>query len=188
MYIGAAHRAARRPQFAVSRPQAACRGSRVAGPPWDMCDSPFISLGKSHKFPTGRPRGALYEPRATSHEPRAMSHEPRATSHEPRATSHEPRAMSHEPLKKALSSQTTLFLSSLNITLDFTGTKATSANINSFYFAVDDSADTLDIRFPGFFRFQVGMADIHAAHCSFTTDFAKVCHWLHLPAPSQYNI
>lgn len=160
MYIGAAHRAARRPQFAVSRPQAACRGSRVAGPPWDMCDSPFISLGKSHKFPTGRPRGALYELRTTS----------------------------HEPLKKALSSQTTLFLSSLNITLDFTGTKATSANINSFYFAVDDSADTLDIRFPGFFRFQVGMADIHAAHCSFTTDFAKVCHWLHLPAPSQYNI
>lgn len=160
MYIGAAHRAARRPQFAVSRPQAACRGSRVAGPPWDMCDSPFISLGKSHKFPTGRPRGALYEPRATI----------------------------HDPLKKALSSQTTLFLSSLNITLDFTGTKATSANINSFYFAVDDSADTLDIRFPGFFRFQVGMADIHAAHCSFTTDFAKVCHWLHLPAPSQYNI
>lgn len=160
MYIGAAHRAARRPQFAVSRPQATCRGSRVAGPPWDMCDSPFISLGKSHKFPTGRPRGALYELRTTS----------------------------HEPLKKALSSQTTLFLSSLNITLDFTGTKATSANINSFYFAVDDSADTLDIRFPGFFRFQVGMADIHAAHCSFTTDFAKVCHWLHLPAPSQYNI
>ena len=174
MYIGAAHRAARRPQFAVSRPQAACRGSRVAGPPWDMCDSPFISLGKSHKFPTGRPRGALYELRTTSHEPRATSHEPRATN--------------HEPLKKALSSQTTLFLSSLNITLDFTGTKATSANINSFYFAVDDSADTLDIRFPGFFRFQVGMADIHAAHCSFTTDFAKVCHWLHLPAPSQYNI
>lgn len=160
MYIGTAHRAARRPLFAVSRPQAACRGSRVAGPPWDMCDSPFISLGKSHKFPTGRPRGALYELRTTS----------------------------HEPLKKALSSQTTLFLSSLNITLDFTGTKATSANINSFYFAVDDSADTLDIRFPGFFRFQVGMADIHAAHCSFTTDFAKVCHWLHLPAPSQYNI
>ena len=83
---------------------------------------------------------------------------------------------------------TASFLSSLNITLDFTGTKATSANINSFYFAVDDSADTLDIRFPGFFRFQVGMADIHAAHCSFTTDFAKVCHWLHLPAASQYNI
>ena len=160
MYIGAAHRAARRPQFAGRSSQAACRGSRVAGPPWDMCDSPFISLGKSHKFPTGRPRGALYELRTTS----------------------------HEPLKKALSSQTTLFLSSLNITLDFTGTKATSANINSFYFAVDDSADTLDIRFPGFFRFQVGMADIHAAHCSFTTDFAKVCHWLHLPAPSQYNI
>ena len=152
---------------AVRRPQAACRGSRVASPPQDMCDYPFISLGKSHKFPTGRPRGDPYEPRATNHEPRATS---------------------HEPLKKALSSQTTLFLSSLNITLDFTGTKATSANINSFYFAVDDSADTLDIRFPGFFRFQVGMADIHAAHCSFTTDFAKVCHWLHLPAPSQYNI
>ena len=178
MYVGAAHRAARRPQAAcrcshvasslricaiprsvvgtaVRRPQTACRGSHVASPPRDMCDSPFISLGKSHKFPTGRPRGDPYEPRAT---------------------------------KKALSSQTTLFLSSLNITLDFTGTKATSANINSFYFAVDDSADTLDIRFPGFFRFQVGMADIHAAHCSFTTDFAKVCHWLHLPAPSQYNI
>ena len=117
-----------------------------------------------------------------------VAHVAPPTSHEPRATSHEPRATSHEPLKKALSSQTTLFLSSLNITLDFTGTKATSANINSFYFAVDDSADTLDIRFPGFFRFQVGMADIHAAHCSFTTDFAKVCHWLHLPAPSQYNI
>ena len=28
----------------------------------------------------------------------------------------------------------------------FTGTKATSANINSFYFAVDDSADTLNVR------------------------------------------
>jgi hypothetical protein len=167
--------------------QAACRGSHVASPP-RICAIPLSFCWGNH---TNSQRVA-HVATPTNHESRATSHEPRATSHEPRATSHEPRATNtsheHEPLKKALSSQTTLFLSSLNITLDFTGTKATSANINSFYFAVDDSADTLDIRFPGFFRFQVGMADIHAAHCSFTTDFAKVCHWLHLPAPSQYNI
>ena len=160
MYIGAAHRAARRPQFAGRRPHVGARAWRARP---GICAIPRSFRWGNH---TNSQRVAHVAP----------------------STSYEPRATSHEPLKKALSSQTTLFLSSLNITLDFTGTKATSANINSFYFAVDDSADTLDIRFPGFFRFQVGMADIHAAHCSFTTDFAKVCHWLHLPAPSQYNI
>ena len=167
MYIGAAHRAARRPQFAGRSSQLAGRRPHVGARAWrarpGICAIPRSFRWGNH---TNSQRVAHVAP----------------------STNHEPRATSHEPLKKALSSQTTLFLSSLNITLDFTGTKATSANINSFYFAVDDSADTLDIRFPGFFRFQVGMADIHAAHCSFTTDFAKVCHWLHLPAPSQYNI
>ena len=181
MYIGAAHRAARRPQFAGRSSQLAGRRPHVGARAWRARPG-ICAIPRSFRW------GNHTNSQRVAHVAPSTSYEPRATSHEPRATSHEPRATSHEPLKKALSSQTTLFLSSLNITLDFTGTKATSANINSFYFAVDDSADTLDIRFPGFFRFQVGMADIHAAHCSFTTDFAKVCHWLHLPAPSQYNI
>ena len=167
------------------RPQAACRGSHVASPP-RICAIPRSVVGTAVRRPHVGARAWRAHPEYVRFPVHFVGEITQIPNGSP--TWRLLRATSHEPLKKALSSQTTLFLSSLNITLDFTGTKATSANINSFYFAVDDSADTLDIRFPGFFRFQVGMADIHAAHCSFTTDFAKVCHWLHLPAPSQYNI
>ena len=68
------------------------------------------------------------------------------------------------------------FYIGLNITLYFAGTKATSANVYTLYFAVHDGTYSLDIWFPGFFRFQVGMTDIHAAHCSLAADFAIVCH------------
>ena len=76
----------------------------------------------------------------------------------------------------------------LSIALYFAGTKAASADVDTFYFAVYDSAYSLDVRFPGSFCFQMGMADVHAGHHSFAANFAIVCHWLHLPAPSQYNI
>lgn len=80
------------------------------------------------------------------------------------------------------------FYTGLYITLYFAGTEAAGADVNAFDFAVYDSAYSLDVRLPGSFGFQMGMADIHARYGTFTADFAIICHGLHLLVLSQYNI
>lgn len=60
----------------------------------------------------------------------------------------------------------------LNCTLDFAGTKATSANVDALNFAVYDSTHALNIRFPFAFGLQVRVTDIHARHRAFLTNFA----------------
>ena len=74
------------------------------------------------------------------------------------------------------------FYGGLNITLYFTGTKATSANVDAFHFAVYNCTYSLDIRLPSSFRFQMGMADIHAGNCTFAAHFTIICHDIHLLA------
>ena len=71
------------------------------------------------------------------------------------------------------------FYGKLRIALYFAGTKATSANINAFCFAVYDGTYSLDIRFPRSFRFQVGMADVHTAHGTLAANFTIICHDAH---------
>jgi hypothetical protein len=64
----------------------------------------------------------------------------------------------------------------LNRPLDFTGTQATGADVDSFYLTLDESFNALDVGFPGAFGLQVRVADIHAGGFAFATDFAYVGH------------
>ena len=65
-------------------------------------------------------------------------------------------------------------------TLNLAGTQAARADIDTFYLAVNNSADTLDVRFPGTLRLEMGMADVVARQLTFCTNFANTCHVLHL--------
>ena len=65
-------------------------------------------------------------------------------------------------------------------TLNLTGTQAARADIDAFDFTVNNSADTLDVRFPSTFRLQVGMADVVTGQLTLCTNFANTCHVLHL--------
>lgn len=56
-------------------------------------------------------------------------------------------------IKKDDSEGIIFFYMLLHITLNFAGTKATSADVNPFYFSFYHSAYSLDIRFPSSFRF-----------------------------------
>jgi hypothetical protein len=60
--------------------------------------------------------------------------------------------------------------------LDFTGTQATGAHVDSLYFTLNEGFYALDVWFPGAFGFQVRVADIHAGGFAFATDFAYVGH------------
>ena len=68
-------------------------------------------------------------------------------------------------------------------TLNLTRTQATRADVDTFYFAFNNSAYTLDVRLPSASRLQVGMADIVARQFAFSADFANTCHVLHLLKP-----
>ena len=57
-------------------------------------------------------------------------------------------------------------------TLDFAGTKATSADVEAFNLAVDDSAHALDIRLPFAFSLKVRMAYVHTRHRALLTNLA----------------
>ena len=61
-------------------------------------------------------------------------------------------------------------------TLDLARTQAARADVDTFDLTVNNSADTLDVRLPGTFRLQVGVADVVASEFSFTADFADRCH------------
>ena len=65
-------------------------------------------------------------------------------------------------------------------TLNLTRTQATRADVYTFNFAFNNSADTLDVRLPSTSRLQVGMADVVARQFAFCADFANTCHVLHL--------
>ena len=65
-------------------------------------------------------------------------------------------------------------------TLDLTRTQAARADVDTFDLTVNNSADTLDVRLPGTFRLQVGVADVVAGQLAFCTKLANICHVLHL--------
>ena len=56
---------------------------------------------------------------------------------------------------------------------NFTGTQATSANVNN-------SPYLLNVRFPSTFSMSIGMADVIASESTFAADFANGCHESHL--------
>jgi hypothetical protein len=60
--------------------------------------------------------------------------------------------------------------------LDFTGTQATGADVNSFDLTVNKGFNALDVGFPGALGFQVRVADIHTGGFAFAADFAYVGH------------
>ena len=66
-------------------------------------------------------------------------------------------------------------------TLDLARTQAARADVDTFDLTVNNSADTLDVRLPGTFRLQVGVADVVAVQLAFCTKLANICHVLHLP-------
>ena len=65
-------------------------------------------------------------------------------------------------------------------TLNLTGTQAARADVDAFDLTVNNSADTLDVRFLSTFRLQVGMADVVTGQLTLCTNFANTCHVLHL--------
>ena len=77
-------------------------------------------------------------------------------------------------------------------TLNLTRTQAARADIDTFNLTVNDSANTLNVRFPGTSRLQMGMADVVAGQLAFCADFTYMCHVLHLLvricriSPTQY--
>jgi hypothetical protein len=54
---------------------------------------------------------------------------------------------------------------------NFPRPQATGANIQTSDFTFDQSPDTLDVRLPRPFGFQMGMTDIESAAFTFTADF-----------------
>ena len=60
--------------------------------------------------------------------------------------------------------------------LDLAGAQAARADVDVLRLAVYNRAYTLDIRLPLALRLQMRMADIHAGHFTFCTDFANTCH------------
>lgn len=65
-------------------------------------------------------------------------------------------------------------------TLNLARTQAARADVDTFDLTVNNSADTLDVRLPGTFRLQVGVADVVAGQLAFCTKLANICHVLHL--------
>ena len=61
-------------------------------------------------------------------------------------------------------------------TLNLARTQAARADVDTFDLTVNNSADTLDVRLPGTFRLQVGVADVVARELTFVADFANMCH------------
>ena len=51
-------------------------------------------------------------------------------------------------------------------TLNLARTQAARADVDTFDLTVNNSADTLDVRLPGTFRLQVGVADVVASEFS----------------------
>ena len=64
--------------------------------------------------------------------------------------------------------------------LDLAGAQAARADVDVLRLAVYNRTYTLDIRLPLALRLQMRMADIHAGHFTFCTDFANTCHGVHL--------
>ena len=58
-------------------------------------------------------------------------------------------------------------------TLDLARTQAARADVDTFDLTVNNSADTLDVRLPGTFRLQVGVADVVAGQLAFCTKLAN---------------
>ena len=73
-----------------------------------------------------------------------------------------------------------------NDALNVSVAQAAGADIDPFRGAVDDSADTLDVGFPGTLGGYLGMADVVAMCGLFATDFAFVCHKIHLLQRTGY--
>ena len=61
-------------------------------------------------------------------------------------------------------------------TLNLARTQAARADVDTFDLTVNNSADTLDVRLPGTFRLQVGVADVVAGKLTLIADFANMCH------------
>lgn len=51
----------------------------------------------------------------------------------------------------------------LDCAVNFTGTQATGANVNTFYGAVNNCSNLLNIRFPSTFGVSIGVADVVAS-------------------------
>jgi hypothetical protein len=62
----------------------------------------------------------------------------------------------------------------------FTGTKATGTDVDPSNLTGDESANALDIRFPGAFRFQVGVANVKSTALAFAAHFAQIGHRYYL--------
>ena len=71
---------------------------------------------------------------------------------------------------------------------DFTGAQATSANVYTFNFSINDRFYSLDIRFPGSGNVSVGMADIVTGHLTFAAYFTYICHLRYTSFGTSLNV
>ena len=60
------------------------------------------------------------------------------------------------------------------------GTQAACANVDMFYLTLNNSANTLDVRLPGTFCLQVGVADVVARKLTLSANFTYMCQCVHL--------
>ena len=74
---------------------------------------------------------------------------------------------------------------SLNFSVNFMRTKATSADIHSLNFSVYQYANSLNIGFPGSLCFQMGVGNIETRSGMFSANFTIISHVLHLLALPQ---
>ena len=63
---------------------------------------------------------------------------------------------------------------------NFTRAQATGADIHTSDLTFNQSAYALDVRLPGPFGLQMGVADIKSTAFPFAADFAQIGHQLHL--------
>ena len=64
--------------------------------------------------------------------------------------------------------------------VNFTGTQATGANVDTFYRTINNCSYLLNVRFPSAFRMSIGMADVTTSLNTFAANFANGCHESHL--------
>lgn len=90
--------------------------------------------------------------------------------------------------QKGLVLTSPLFIRILNCALNFTGSQAAGAGVDSLYLAVNNSFNCLDVWFPLPLGFQVGVAYVKTAALTFITDFTEIGHLFAPPLEGQKSL
>ena len=90
-------------------------------------------------------------------------------------------------LKNAVRVDDVLFFDQSKSALNSVRAQAVSANIDAFHFAVDDRANTLNVRLPSLFRADMRMAHLHTRHRALMANLTVCRHLYSLPSSSRHS-